>query len=105
MRVRFVLSLFYLLLITSTISGCTSQSVQLDSPMLSSKEAISIAQQHAALSPINRDEGIASRSSQMQGNRGWRATYSGNGKWSVEFGRYRWTVFEAQQTALFLGSY
>jgi hypothetical protein len=111
MRVGFVVALFLFLLIASTMSACTSQAPvnQVDSPMLSSQEAISIAQEHCASSPINRDEAIACRYSQVLGNQGWRATYLGNGKWTIEFttsgGRYHWTVLEATQKAMFLGRF
>lgn len=48
------------------------------------------------------------------GTKGWIADYTGNGRWIVELlvrkedeslTVYRWTVFEINLTAVFLGAY
>ena len=121
MRLRRTL-LFILLFIVLLLAGACSTESQteptpttpVDLPHLSSQEVISIAQEHSVTSPLNAYEGRAAVYARRGGTQGWIATYSGNGKWIVELlvrnedeslTVYRWSVFEVNLTAVFLGAY
>jgi hypothetical protein len=76
----------------------------IDMPYLTSQEAIAIAQQEAANLEYNVVAALARSSS-----RDWRATYIGGGKWTADFyygaNIYRWTVFEKNLTAVYIGAF
>lgn len=84
-----------------------------DVQQLSSKDVISIAQEHSVNSPLNAiEEQIGTRATST--DIGWHSDYVGNGKWIVELHIgseenietvYRWTVIETDLKALFLGAY
>jgi len=85
-----------------------------DVPYLSPQEAISIAQEHSVTSSQSIYESRAGVYARRGGTEGWIAEYTGNDKWIVELlvrnedeslTVYRWTVFEADLTAVFLGAY
>jgi len=111
----------FLLMILPIVGACATESQTeptptrpTDVPYLSSQEVISIAQEHSITSPLNLQEKQAGLYARMGGIQGWIADYTGNGKWIVELlvrnedeslTVYRWTVFGANLTAVFLGAY
>ena len=86
----------------------------IDKPQLSSTEAMGIAREHSVNSPQDKYESYFGKRVNHSGStQGWSATYAGNGKWTVVYRLrsddqvtvYRWTVFEAEKTAVYLGRY
>lgn len=121
MKLWRVLLVLTIVIILCTGVGCTRESrtapvpsLPIDEPSLSPQEAIAIAKQHSVSSPQDVFEQRASVYARRGGEQGWSATYTGNGKWTVELRIrnesgditiYRWTVFEAKLTAVFVGAY
>lgn len=115
------LALIWLIIVPLFLMSCTTNSQSqptpapsVDIPSLSSQDVISIAQEHSVNSPLNAYEGRAGAYVRRGGTQGWIADYTVNGKWIVELlirnedeslTVYRWTVVEANLTALFLGVY
>lgn len=121
MRIRQTLLLTLLLMVLPIVGACATESQTeptptppTDVPYLSTQEAISIAREHSMTSPqaiYEKQAGVYARAGSSQG---WSAKYIGNGKWTVELRLrydsgditiYRWTVFESNLTAVFVGAY
>ena len=85
-----------------------------DTPSLSSQDAISIAKEHSVASPLNLTEKrVGVWINRGSYTKGWNSQYIGNGKWTVELRvrndnntitSYRWSVFEPSLIATFLGA-
>lgn len=121
MKLWQTLLLIFLFIVLSTAGACATESqtqpaptLPMDEPYLSPQEVISIAQEHSTTSPLNLQEKRAALYASRGGTKGWIADYTGNGKWIVELlvrnedeslTVYRWTVFEVNLTAVFLGAY
>jgi hypothetical protein len=121
MKLWQTLLLISLLMALPTAGACSTDSdTQLnpapssDVPYLSPEEAISIAQEHSITSPLNVYEKQASVYAKQGGTQGWNATYTGNGKWTVELRLrhedesltiHRWSVFESNLTAVYVGAF
>lgn len=119
MRVRQTLIFISLFILLTFAGACEAESPTQPTPMptadrpsLSQQDAISIAQEHSVNSPLNVYEKLAGAYARMGGTRGWNAQYIGNGKWNVEFRLrsesggltiHRWSVFESNLTALYIG--
>ena len=107
--------LLTLLLMVLPITGACAAEPQTqpasDVPYLSTREAIAIAKQEA----LNLPEWNPARYSAEYGSgKGWNAKYTVNGKWTVELRLrsksgdltiYRWTVFEGNLSAVYVGAY
>ena len=118
-RQSLLLILFFTILLI--VGACATKSETqltpapaIDEPPLSSQDAIAIAKQHSVTSPQDFYERQAGIYAQRGGTQGWSATYSGNGKWTVELRLrsedesitiYRWSVFETNLAAVYLGAY
>jgi hypothetical protein len=108
MKLRKILVL--ILFIALSITGaCVKESnptppTHVDKPYLTSQEAIAVAQKEAVNLKYNVVRALATSSSD-----GWRATYNGEGKWTADFyygaNIYRWTVFEKNLTAVYIGAF
>lgn len=100
------------------VIGCAqtppAPTAPVDKPYLSSQEAIGIAKREAVANYAwTYSEGRARQLASRSGGY-WNATYTGNGKWTVELGfreepsgdivAYRWTVFEGNLTAAYIGA-
>ncbi len=105
--------LISVILAAMLLSACATAS-ETQQPSLSSQEAVAIAKQHSVISPSSRDEAIVGRYAQIGVTQDWNATYSGNGKWTVELPLrnadgsitiHRWSVFETNLAAVYLGAY
>jgi hypothetical protein len=110
-----------LLLMALPIAGACSAASEtpnpaptIDEPSLSSQEAIAIAKEHSVTSPQSNYERQASVYAKRGGTQGWNATYTGNGKWTVELRLrnedesltiHRWSVFETNLVAVYLGAF
>ena len=121
MKLRQTLLLILLSMALPIAGGCAAESQTqptpappIDEPSLSSQEAIAIAKQHSVTSPQSIYEKQASIYAQRGGTQGWNATYTGNGKWTVELRLrnedgsltiHRWSVFETNLAAVYLGAY
>ena len=121
MRIRQSLLLILLFTILLIVGACTPESETqptpvptIDEPSLSSQEAIAIAKQHSVTSPQSIYEKQAGVYAQRGYTQGWNATYTGNGKWTVELRLrnedesltiHRWSVFETNLVAVYLGAY
>jgi len=109
--------LILLFMMLSATGACTTAqptpTPPIDKPYLSSQEAIAIAQQQA----LNHHNSLVVRAAKS-GSRGWSAKYTGSGKWGVDLRVkgashywpnditiFRWTVFERNLTAVYVGAY
>lgn len=110
------LLLTLLLMVLPIIGACATESQTqptIDVPYLSAQEAISIAKREAV---ANYAWAYSERQASYYASRsgGWNAKYTGNGKWTVELRLrsqsgdltiYRWTAFEGNLTAIYVGAY
>jgi len=104
------LAILLLLPVCACATESPSPTAPVDKPYLSSNEAIAIAKQQA----LNHQWSTVSSYAKHGSSKGWSAKYTGNGKWTVELRLryesgdltiYRWTVFEGNLTAVYVGAY
>jgi ribosomal protein L35AE/L33A len=107
------LLLISVILAAMLLSACATAS-ETQQPSLSSQDAVAIAKEHSVTSPSSREEAIVGRYVQIGVTQVWNATYSGKGKWTVvlrlhnqdgSITIHRWSVFETNLAAVYLGGY
>jgi len=118
MKLRQTSQLILLFMVLLIAGSCAPESqptptAPVDKPYLSSQEAISIAKREAVANYAwAYSESSASYCASF--SEGWYATYTGNGKWTVDLRLrnedgsitiHRWSVFETNLAAVYLGAY